>query len=88
MALPRKTHGCEHVPQYHYTAVFEPAADGGFIASIPAFAGLTIQGDTLKEARTIARQAIEQCLGVLIKTGEEIPIDSNTAHIERISVSI
>jgi antitoxin HicB len=78
----------DRVLEFSYTVVFEPGAEGGFIASVPAFAGLTIQGDTLQEARTMARQAIEECLAALIKHGEEIPTDSNLAHIERIAVNV
>ena len=78
----------DRVLEFCYTVVFEPGAEGGFIASIPAFAGLSICGDTLRETRAMARQAIEECLAALIKHGGEIPTDSNLAHIERIAVSV
>jgi predicted RNase H-like HicB family nuclease len=35
------------VDEYTYTAVFEPAEEGGFIVTFPALPGLVTEGDTL-----------------------------------------
>jgi len=61
------------VPQYHYTAVFEPAAEGGFIVTVPALPGLVTEGDTIEEARAMVKDAIRGYLESLVKHGEEIP---------------
>lgn len=44
--------------EYSYTTVFEPAAEGGYVVTVPALPGLVTEGDTLKEARTMVREAI------------------------------
>ena len=36
--------------EYTYTAVFEPAEEGGYIVSFPALPGCATQGETLDEA--------------------------------------
>jgi predicted RNase H-like HicB family nuclease len=63
------------VPQYHYTAVFEPAAEGGFIVTVPALPGLVTEGDTIEEARAMVKDAIRGYLESLVKHGEVIPIE-------------
>ena len=37
--------------QFRYTAVFEPAEEGGYIVTFPAIPGLATQGETMDEAR-------------------------------------
>ena len=37
--------------QYQYTAVFEPAPEGGYVVTIPALPGLVTEDDTVGEAR-------------------------------------
>src|SRR5450756_3146155 len=39
--------------EYNYTVLFEPAEEGGFVATCPALPGLVTEGDTLEEAREI-----------------------------------
>lgn len=73
--------------RYHYTVVFEPASEGGYIASVPALPGLVTEGDTLEEARAMAKDAIKGYLESLIKHGEEIPIESGLANVERVEVT-
>lgn len=48
-----------------YTAVFQPAAEGGFVVYVPALPGLVTQGESLEEAKQMAADAIEGYLGVL-----------------------
>jgi antitoxin HicB len=85
------TQGGDHVPQYHYTAVFEPAAEGGFIVTVPAvpaLPGLVTEGDTIEEARAMVKDAIRGYLETLVKHGEEIPIEPSPASVERVAVNI
>ena len=63
---------------FHYTAVFEPAYEGGFIVTVPALAGLVTEGDTLEEARATIKDAMRALLESLVKHGEEIPIESSS----------
>jgi antitoxin HicB len=75
------------MPQYQYTAVFEPAPEGGFTVTVPALPGLVTEGDTLEEAREMVKDAIRGYLESLAKHGEEIPVESNPASIERVAVN-
>ncbi len=41
-----------------YTVIYEPAENGGYYAHIPALE-ITTEGETLEEAKEMARDAIE-----------------------------
>jgi predicted RNase H-like HicB family nuclease len=45
-----------------FTAVFEEAEEGGYIAYVAEVPGATTQGETLEEARENLREAIELVL--------------------------
>jgi len=75
------------VPQYHYTVVFEPAPEGGYVVSVPALPGLVTEGDTIEEARAMVKDAIRGYLASLVKHGEEIPVESGAANVERVEVT-
>ena len=45
-----------------FTAIIEPAPEGGFWAMCPEVPGANGQGDTLEEAKDSLRQAIEMIL--------------------------
>ena len=62
--------------EYSYTVLFEPAAEGGFVATCPALPGLVTEGDTLDEARAMARDAIRAYLESLHKDHLPIPADA------------
>jgi antitoxin HicB len=74
--------------EYHYTAVFEPAAEGGYTVTVPALPGLMTEGDTIEEARAMVKDAIRGYLESLVKHGEEIPIEPSPASIERVAVNL
>jgi antitoxin HicB len=76
------------MPQYQYTAVFEPAPEGGFTVTVPALPGLVTEGDTLEEAREMVKDAIRGYLESLAKHGEEIPIEPSPASIEQVEINI
>jgi len=76
------------MPQYHYTVVFEPALEGGYIASVPALPGRVTEGDTIEEARAMVKDAIRGYIESLLKHGEEIPIESGAANVERVEVTL
>jgi len=52
-----------------------PAEEGGFVVTCPALPGLVTQGDTLEEARHMARDAIRGYLESLHKDGQPVPLD-------------
>ena len=45
-----------------FTAVYQPAAEGGFVAFVEELPGANTQGDTLEEARANLREAVELIL--------------------------
>ena len=59
--------------EYTYTAVFEPAEEGGYIVSFPALPGCATQGETLDEARAMAADALQGYLQVLVAHGRPVP---------------
>ncbi len=73
---------------YRYTAIFEPAQEGGYVVTVPALNGLTTEGETLEEARTMAADAIRCYLESLQKHGEEIPVESDAPIMRRIAVNL
>lgn len=47
-----------------FTAVYQPAAEGGYIAFVEELPGANTQGDTLEEARENLKEAVELILDV------------------------
>lgn len=62
--------------EYTYTAVFEPAEEGGYTVYFPALPGCITEGDTLEEARAMAAEALELYLQVLQQEGRPIPAEN------------
>jgi predicted RNase H-like HicB family nuclease len=60
---------------YSYTVVFEAAEEGGYVVTCPALPGLVTEGDTLEEARDMARDAVRGYLESLQKDGLPIPVE-------------
>jgi predicted RNase H-like HicB family nuclease len=61
--------------EYRYTAVFEPAEEGGFVVTFPALPGLITEGDSLEHARTMAAEALHGYLESLAKDGATCPAE-------------
>ena len=61
--------------QHSFTLLFEPAEEGGYVVTCPALPGLVTEGDTLAEARSMAKDAIEGYIESLQKDGQPIPED-------------
>ena len=57
---------------YTYTVIFEPAEEGGYLAHVPTL-DATTQGETLEEAREMAKDLIQGHLEALLKMGQPIP---------------
>ena len=60
----------------HYNLVFRPEPEGGFTVIVPSFPGCVIYGETLKEAKEMALDAIKGYIASLKKHDEYIPDDS------------
>ena len=59
---------------YTFTMLFEPAEEGGYVVTCPALPGLVTEGDTMKEARRMAEDALRLYLGTLREDG--LPIQA------------
>lgn len=68
-----------------YTVILEREEDGGFHAFVPALPGCHSQGDSLEEAETNIREAIELYIESLKSAGEPMPIED--IHIKPVEVA-
>lgn len=77
---------------YTYTALFEPAAEGGYTVTVPVLPGVITEGNTLEEARERVKEAIRGYLVVLRKHGDPIPREPSGRSIRpvtaRVAVSV
>jgi antitoxin HicB len=70
---------------YNFTVLFTPAEEGGFVVTCPALPGVVTEGDTLAEARAMARDAIRGHLECL--RAHKLPIPKDVPMVaEPISV--
>lgn len=61
------------MPQYSYTAYFEPNEEGGYSVVFPAIPEIITFGSTLEEAKAMAADALRCHLEGLVKDGEPLP---------------
>ena len=59
--------------EYTYTAVFEPAEEGGYVVRFPSLPGLVTEGETLEEARAMAGDLLTGYLELLVERGRSLP---------------
>ena len=73
-----------------YTAVFEPAEEGGYVVHVPVLDGLTTEGDTLEEARTMAEDAVREYIECLIERDLPVPEEGavNKPTIEELVIGV
>jgi antitoxin HicB len=62
--------------EFTYTAVFEPAEEGGHVVTVPALPGVVTEGDTLEEARRMVADAIQCYLERMRKDGLPLPLSN------------
>ena len=71
---------------YKYTAIFEPAEEGGYIVHVPALDGIVTQGETLEEAAEMAVDLITGYIEALQKDGLPVPEESIEASAEMLGI--
>src|SRR5215813_2002907 len=64
-----------HMQIHRYTVIFEPAEEGGYVVHVPALNGAATQGETLEEAREMAKDLIIGYLEALAKDGTPAPVE-------------
>jgi predicted RNase H-like HicB family nuclease len=68
-----------------FTAVFEPAEEGGYVAFVEEVPGAISQGETLDEARENLREA----LALMLEVNRENALDGvNESRIVRETIAI
>ena len=72
---------------YNYTVIFEPLTEGGYNVIIPAIPEICTFGETLDEAKKMARDAIRCYIESALKANEPIPQDREPS-IRKIAVRI
>ncbi len=76
---------------YSYTVFFEPLEEGGYNVVVPAIPEICTFGETLEEARNMAKDAIRCFLESAIQQGEKIPEDATPDRApvkERLEVAL
>ena len=58
---------------FAYSVFYEQAAEGGYVACVPALPGCHTQGETLEETERNVKEAIALYLESLADHGEPIP---------------
>lgn len=58
---------------YDFKVILEPDETGGYVVTCPSLPGCYSQGETVEEALTNIREAVELCLEDMQARGEEIP---------------
>jgi predicted RNase H-like HicB family nuclease len=81
-AMARKT-----ARAFAYSVFYEQAAEGGYVASVPALPGCHTQGETLEEAERNVKEAIALYLESLAGHGEAIP-EEGSSFQGRVSVPV
>jgi len=73
--------------EYGYSVVYQRMPEGGYNVVVPAIPEICTSGETLSEARRMAKDALRCFLESALKTGEPIPKDVESAT-EHIAVSV
>jgi predicted RNase H-like HicB family nuclease len=68
-----------------YTVIYEGSDASGWSGYVPDLPGVAVGGETLDEARTLMRKAIELHLRGMREDGLEIPIPHETV-VEQVAV--
>ena len=79
--------GRSRVSEYRYTVIFQRASEGGYNVLVPAIPEICTYGETLKEAREMAEDAVRCFLESALQTGEPIPSDVEPAT-EHLAVTL
>jgi len=81
------TQGKRDAKEYGYTVIYQRIHEGGYNVLVPAIPEICTFGETLSEARRMAKDALRCFLESALKTGEPIPEDIEPAA-EHIAVYV
>ena len=78
--------------EYTFTAVFEPAEEGGYTVTVPRLPGVVTEGDSFDAARAMVGDANQCYLESLQKDGLPLPEreapELNPPRAERVTVQL
>ena len=87
--FPATAHIWKMSSELSYTAVFEPAEEGGYVVTFPVIPGLSTQGETMEEARGMAEDCLRAYLESLAKDGEPMPYEApELPRTEKVKVAL
>lgn len=66
-----------------YTFVFDPEPEGGYTVTCPALPGLVTCGETLDEAKAMARDAMDGLIEIMLECGEALPPSDASETVTR-----
>lgn len=69
-----------------YTVKLEPQKEGGYTVTVPALPGCISEGETLEEALSNIRDAIEGCIRALAKHRRPVPLELSQEKSVRVFV--
>ena len=91
VAKPKIKHNAKKMnasQSYQYTAVFEPAIEGGFNVMFPALPGCFTFGNTFAEAKRMAEEVLGLYIEELLSEKEPLPLNDQKPIIKKISATI
>ncbi|AFC99183.1 hypothetical protein Mtc_0416 [Methanocella conradii HZ254] len=62
----------------NYRILFKKEPEGGYTVTVPSLPGCITYGETIEEAKKMAKEAIELYIESLKAHGEEIPTEEET----------
>lgn len=71
-----------------YAAIFDPAREGGYNVSFPAFPGCVTFGKDLKEAKKNAKEVLELWIEELISRRKKMPIERRRPIVDDVEVLV
>ena len=74
--------------EYTYSVIIEPAEEGGYLARIPALNNSVTEGETMEEARVMAKDLIEGYIQSLLMDSLPIPIEEGSLAGEKITARV
>lgn len=72
----------------HYTAIFDPAEEGGYTVTVPSLPGCISEGDTFEEAKKNIQEAIELYLEVLKDQKKPMPLEDEQPIVANVGVKV
>lgn len=69
---------------YQYNIMLKPEPEGGFTVLVPSLPGCVSFGETIEEARCMAKEAIEGFIESLIEHNQPIPEDDKAALVSQV----